>query len=377
MSGPKRGYWRIRYDPTPTRLDDLSGFAAKQSAWLARNGSFIERFLGSEALAAARAAYDRVQQCIENGDPDGGFDWYGQAWATFNELHRNAVEARQQAQLQQQRQEQQRRLAQQQAAAEALRECREAWQDAENQALLARWTDATDRERLAAALDAATVGSPEQVQAKARAWQSDFGSALAIANGRAARNAQAIQRCRPGLSAARQALDSLNVSVLPDSEQGVFGRLKSKLQARVEDALSAENLRAVRSSIEQMQELTAQYQPRIRAAELEKASHIWRGALARCGYSVVSRKGPDGSIILQASSFPMKSLNVEVRPDTEEVRLDVNGKHDHTQCVKDVQSLQAELARQGVQLTMTDWGRGKPGAVERKLANSISTGGAS
>ncbi len=56
MSGPKRGTWRIFYDPTPQRLADLSQFAMRQDAWLERHGSFVGRFLGNDALAQARAA---------------------------------------------------------------------------------------------------------------------------------------------------------------------------------------------------------------------------------------------------------------------------------------------------------------------------------
>jgi hypothetical protein len=394
MSGPKRGTWRIYHDPTPARLADLEQFAANQDAWLARNGSFIERFLGREALERARSAYTRVLDCVDSGDPDSGFDRYGQAWEIFNELRRQATEAKQQAHVQRQLREQQRRfaehqlriqrqqredqrrLAQQRAAAEALRECQEAWQDSESQALLRRWMDPSECHRLAAALEAAAVGSPEQVQEKSRAWQNSLRTVLAAANRRAAENARAIRECRPALSTARQLLDSLNISVLTDSQRNGFSRLKRQLQTQVDEALSAENLRELRLFIAQIRELAARYQPQIKAAELEKASQVWRDALTRCGYSVVSRTGPDGAVILQASSFPMKSLNVEVRPDTKEVRLDVNGKHDHAGCVKDVQSLQAELARQGVQLTMTDWGTGKPGGVGRQLSQGLSIGGA-
>jgi len=394
MSGPKRGTWRIYHDPTPARLADLEEFAANQDAWLVRNGSFIERFLGREALAKARSAYGRVRECIVNGDPDSGFDCYGQAWEIFNELRRQAAEAKQQAHVQRQLREQQRRLAEQQlqlqrqqrenqhrlaqqrAAAEALRECQDAWQDSESQALLRRWMDPSECHRLAAALEAAAVGSPEQVQERSRAWQNSLRTVLAAANRRAAENARAIHECRPALAAARQSLDCLNISVLPESQRNGFDRLKRQLQTQIEEALSAENLRDLRSFIGQIGELAARYQPQIKAAELEKASQVWRDGLTRCGYSVVSRTGPDGAVILQASSFPMKSLSVEVRPDTREVRLDVNGKHDHTGCVKDVQSLQAELARQGVQLTMTDWGTGKPGSVGRQLVQGLSIGGA-
>ncbi len=81
-------------------------------------------------------------------------------------------------------------------------------------------------------------------------------------------------------------------------------------------------------------------------------------------------------MVVEASSFPMKSVNVRVRPNSEQVDLEVNGTRDHAACVKDVQSLQAELARHGVTLTMTDWGGGKPGGIAQQNDARVSVGGA-
>ena len=89
MSGPKLGIWNFQYDPTPTRLDDLSRFVAKQDAWLGRHGSFIKRNLGSSAFERAQSARDLIDEYIDAGDPDSGFDAYGNAWSLFNQLYSN------------------------------------------------------------------------------------------------------------------------------------------------------------------------------------------------------------------------------------------------------------------------------------------------
>ncbi len=388
MSGPKEGVWQfVRPDPTMTRLDDLSAFAEKQRAWLDRSGGFIRRYLGEDALASARAAYDRIQECIDAGDPDEGFDAYGAAWALFNRLHREAVEAKRRQVAEQQRRERERQdLARQrqqealqrqrEAAAALLAECRAAWDDAEDQALLARWGDRAEFHRLESALGPAACGSPEFVLRSLHTWQDALTQALGLAHGRAARNAQEVRSYVPSLRASLEAVGGLNVEILSSRDRTRFNSLKAALQREAEDALSGEDLRGLRSAIARLQGLPAEYQPKIKAAELRKASQVWKDALVTCGYAVSSRKGPDGSIIIEASSFPMKSLSVQVLAGTDHVKLDVNGKHDHAGCVKDVQSLQAELARQGIQLTMTDWGAGRPGGVQQQQAGRVTTGGA-
>lgn len=192
MSGPKRGTWHIPYDPTPARLDDLSEFAAKQHAWLERHGGFVRRFLGAQALAEARRAYELVLACLEDGDPDTGFDAYGAAWALFNALHRDAHEARRRRTLEAQER-------QQRAAREVLAECTQAWAEDGNQRLLSRWLEPDERAQLESGLAAAAAGSAEEAQRKSRAWQADFGHALTVAGRRASENARAVRR-RPGIA---------------------------------------------------------------------------------------------------------------------------------------------------------------------------------
>jgi len=61
-------------------------------------------------------------------------------------------------------------------------------------------------------------------------------------------------------------------------------------------------------------------------------------------------------------------------PGTDEMKLDVNDERG-THCVKDVQSLQAELARQGMELRIIDWGKGKPQSINQHLEQGLRLGG--
>jgi hypothetical protein len=369
MSGPKRGTWRFVYDPTPQRLADLGQFAMRQDTWLERNGSFVGRYLGSEALARARVARDLVHQYITLGDPDAGFDAYGQAWALFNQLYRDAAEV-----------QRRRRIGEQtrvQRAAEGLvQECRELWQAPENQALVQRWVDVPGRYQLAETLTSVGSGTAREVQEKTRAWQNRFAQALRLAGQRAAENARAVKTCVPALRSATQAMEEVNADVLSRPERRRFEDAKARLRDEGEDALTREDLQVLRNAVAGMKALVAEYEPKIRAAQLKKATEVWRSALANCGYGVTLRTEPDGTMVIEATSFPMKAVNVRVRPDSEEVNLEVNGARDHAACVKDVQSLQAELGRQGVALKMTDWGGGKPGGVMQQQDARILVGGA-
>jgi len=368
MSGPKRGTWRIPYDPTPTRLDDLSHFAAKQEAWLERNGAFLERYLGPQALNEARGAYELVLSCLDDGDPDEGFDAYGAAWALFNALHRDACQGRRRG-IAEARERQQR------AAREMLADCRQAWAKGENERLLSRWLEAGERTRLASALDAAAAGSTKDVQRKCRAWKADFRRALDLAGQRASRNAKAVRAAVPDLRRAVQALGRLNVALLPDDERKRFARAKKRLEKAADTALAQEDLGGLRSTVRKVRNLAGRYRPKVKSAELRKAAEAWQAALANCGYSVASREERDGTLVLEATGFPTRTVSVQVTPGTEEVLLNVGHGHDHGRCVRDVQDLQAELGRRGVELSMTDWGKGNPGSVERRSVTNLSAGG--
>jgi len=368
MSGPKRGTWRIPYDPTAKRLDDLSHFATKLEAWIERNGSFLEHNLGTQALVEAQCAYEIVLSCVDEGDPDEGFDRYGDAWALFNALHRDACEARR-------RRIAESREKQKRAACELLAGCKQAWAEEANQRLLSRWLEAGERTRLASGLDTAGTGSAEEIQRKTRVWKADLRCALDLASHRAGRNAKAVRAAVPDLRNAVQALGRLNVALLPDDERKRFARAKKRLEKAADTALAQEDLAGLRSAVKKVKDLASRYEPKVKSAELRKAAKAWQAALANCGYAVASREERDGTLVLEATGFPTRSVSVRVRPGTEEVLLNVGRGHDHSRCVRDVQALQAELGRRGVELSMTDWGKGKPGSVEQRSVSNVSVGG--
>jgi molybdopterin/thiamine biosynthesis adenylyltransferase len=70
---------------------------------------------------------------------------------------------------------------------------------------------------------------------------------------------------------------------------------------------------------------------------------------------------------------PTRNLIARAQPNSEEKRLEVDGK---TDCVIDVQALPAELVPRSVQLKMTGWGGGEPGSIGRRLEKNLSIGGA-
>jgi hypothetical protein len=235
--------------------------------------------------------------------------------------------------------------------------------------------DERGRYGLAGALSAIGTGAPGEVKAKAVAWQGLFAQALRFAGQRAAENARAVKALVPALRAATQAVGAMNADTLPRTERRRFEDAKARLRDEAEDAVTREDIGVLQSAVTRMKALVSEYEPKFKAAQLKKATEIWRSALANCGYGVTLRTDPDGTMVIEASSFPMKAVNVRVRPDSDEVNLEVNGAHSHAACVKDVQLLQAELARQGVALTMTDWGKGDPGGVRQQQGARISMGG--
>jgi len=367
MSGPKRAQWFFVYDPTPARLADLRAFAARQVAWLHQHGSLVGRYLGNEALQRAQAARDMVQSCIDDGDPDAGFDAYGDAWSLLNRLYREAQVAMREV-------ERKKREKQRLAALDILSDCEDVWQSVENQAVLRRWADRLELGRLASELRDAGRGSPQQIQEKAKVWFDRFDKAMEAASQRARENAKAVQARIPSLHAALRSLGNLNADLLSKEEKGGLAAEKVRAQEDAEKALLAEDIEAVEASTSILKDLTLRYEGKIKAAQLEKAREVWQAALAGCGYSVTLRHDSDGTIILQASSFPTRSAKVQLAPGTDEARLDVGDDHG-THCVKDVQALQTELARRGMQVTVTDWGRGKPVTAQRPVDRTITAGG--
>ena len=242
--------------------------------------------------------------------------------------------------------------------------------------LVQRWVDVPGRYQLAETLASVGAGGVREVQEKARVWQSRFAQALRQAGQRAAENARAVKTCVPALRSTSQAMDEVNADVLPRPERRRFEDARARLRDEAEEAMTREDLQVLQNATAGMKALVAEYEPKIRAAQLKKAAEVWQSALTNCGYGVALRTEADGTVVIEASSFPMKSVNVRVRPDSEEVNLEVNGARDHTTCVIAVQSLQAELSRQGVELKMTDWGSGNPGGVMQQQAAQIAVGGA-
>lgn len=369
MSGPKRVRYRFEYDPTPTRVDDLAFFFSKQVAWLERHGEFIRRELGHRASEEARATLRTVQECIDLEDPDAGFDCYGACWATLNGLHRQASRASRERQCR----ERQRR---QRAAGAAVRNCHEAWASRENQALLQRWGSAAERHALEQKLCELANGTPSDVQGKARKWFGRFEQAVKSASDSAQQNARSVRSCVPRLSAALQALGELNVGILPSEEQARLQAVRPRLRQAAEAALQAEDLKGLRSAIRRLKRCATKYRRLVKAAEFRKATEVWSEALAHCGYAVRSRTEADGTVVLEATSFPMKAVRLELSSGKDEATLDVGDQSGGARCVRDVQSLQAELSRRGMVVTVTDWGRGRPGPVARHLAQNVNAGGA-
>ena len=368
MSGPKRAVLYVAYDPTPARLNDLRHFAAKQDRWLERHGPFVRHWLGAEAFSAAVEARRQIDECIQAGDPDGGFDCYGRNWSLFNQAYRSAADAKRQ----QEYWERQQRMKRQRAAARLVAECKAVWEDAENQALLRRWASSMALCSLATSLGSLAGGPPEQVQREARAWRGKFEKALSAATRASDENARAVQSRIPKLREAIDALGKLDADILPDAAQ--FRLEKDRLQQRADDAVIREDLRVLHESIASLNELAAVYEQKVRQARFRKATDAVRAALSKCGYSVASRTEAGGTVVLQASGFPFRSVNVEMDPGTDEMKLDVNDERG-THCVKDVQSLQAELARQGMELRIIDWGKGRPQSINQHLEQGLRLGG--
>ena len=390
MSGPKEGYWDFDYDPTPTRLADLSRFATKLDTWLNRHSSFIRYNLGDKALESARTARSLIEKHIKAGNPDKGFDAYGAAWVLLNRLYREAIDAKRKRQrqkhheqLKRQQQQQERyeqlkrrqqrehreRLKQQQAATRLFSECKAVWQNSENQTLLKLWADQRELRNLAAALQAVAFGTPQQMQRKAQGWQQRFEHLLDAAAKRAEQNSKAVQEYAPRVQAEIQKLGELNLTVLTDDEQTHFRVKKDRLLQVIEDALSNEILEELASTFGDLRSLAEKYSTKVKTAQFQNAVKFVREALSRYGYSVTSRTEANGTRVLQASGFPLKSFLVEMNPNTNNMKLNVNG-----ECKDSVQVLQAELAKNGMVLTMTDWGNAKPQSVHEHLQQNLRLG---
>ncbi len=137
-----------------------------------------------------------------------------------------------------------------------------------------------------------------------------------------------------------------------------------QLKSRAEQAVADEDTKSLLNLCQQIESLGADLRSEVRTAQARRAAEVWHRALADLGYAVGPiRDDGEGTLVLEASRFPTRAVRVELRPASEEVRLNVDGTHDSVQCVRDVTAMQHALAEHGLAVTMTDWGRGTPGAT--------------
>lgn len=359
MSGPKEGLWWFLHDPAEQRLADLEEYCARLDEWLARQRPFLRQHLGERGVREAERARRAVEECIENGDPDGGFDSYGDCWATFNALWRSAAQARS---VERQRLARERQERQTQAAA-ILRECVAAWRDEDSRSLLERWGDRKQREAFQVSLAELRAAGPERVIARGHAWLDKHERLIATAEAAAAENSRQVQGFAPTLAASLRAMSEPDLSFLAREESGALSARRDALGKQSQDALGCEDMTRLLSLHREIDEFTKLSLAKVRAAQAARAAGVWQDALAKLGYTVRVRRDPDtGTSVVEARAFPRRSVKVEFSGDTDKARLNVNGEYDSTQCVGDMQAIQAALAELGMGFKVTNWGRARPGA---------------
>lgn len=368
MSGPKRARIRFirrrnHYDPTAKRLADLETAATKLDQWLTRHGESLVQYLGQERAEEAYTAYGAVLDYAAARRPDEGFDAYGQAWRTFNRLWREADRARQELRNRARAEKRQRRTEQKQQANLLIEECREMWLDPEAKRTLKRWGPKEKLRSLGHKIRDLETGPPRETTRKAADWQEEFDRILGAAHANAEANAQRVATMLPDLRARFKTLDEMDLSVLQMEDRPWAEHNIAMLRAEADAAVSEEDFADVKEAVQTAQEIVAELRGKIDRSQSQRAAEVWQTALKELGYSVEIRKDdPSGAIVIEASSFPMRSLTATFQPDSDEVGLNVNGDYDSTQCVSDIGSIQRMLARHGLEFAMTDWGRANPQA---------------
>jgi len=366
MSGRKRGRISFAYvdyyDPTPVRIADLRKFSAKLGRWLARHYEFLECNLGKKSAEEARAAYKAVLELIDLDLPDEGFDAYGRAWEICNELWRAAAQRREERRRA--LAEKRVRQAREKEQADALiAECSDAWSDPEIRRLLKRWAPEGGVETLVHEIGSLSQGRPEEIVNKATAWLEKFRQILLGARNKAEANAERAAGLLTHVSTALSTLHDLDLSALEPAERALAEHEISKLRARADVALTDENIAHLQELPGAIQALRADLSEKIEVNRVNRATEAWKAALQELGYTVQVRSEEEsGTAVIQASSFPMSSLVATFQPGSHEITLQVNGEHDTTQCIHDIDSIQKALAKRGMQLEMTDWGRAEPSA---------------
>lgn len=369
MSGPKRGRYYIYYDPTPRRLADLRSFFGRLDRWLERNAGFLRRHLGEGAVAEAQEARDRVRSFLAQGDPDGGFDAYGSAWATFNRLWSEAKEARDVDRLlreQRRRQERERRRQEVEVqAAEAIEECRALWADPGNQELLSHWIPARKRESLQAALQSLVSTPPRRALERSVAWRRQFQKLLDSASRAAKADAERLAQLLPVARQDLVALADLNLEVLPEGERERVAEERAGLVQSLDKAMAGGPSATVEALHQRIQIFLSETQAALHEAQRRWEAQQWRDALAEAGFAVKERPDADGKVVLEAHAFPTKKVTVRLVEGSDEVLFHVSPERDPKACIGIVAAIRRALAKRGIGLEMTDMGRANPGAASR------------
>jgi len=201
---------------------------------------------------------------------------------------------------------------------------------------------------------------------------TDPGSFAARQEERQQRNREFVRRHLPELQSALADLRDLKIGLLGDASD--FKRKQVQLWQRANGAMQREDLAGLRDAIRELNQLREEYSRKVKAAEFKKAIGNVQDALAACGYAVSSRREGDGTIVLQAAAFPVKSMTVKMAPAGNKMKLHVEDEHG-VHCVEDIRSLQAELARHGMQLLVTDWGKGSPQSVHTSIQRNAFLAG--
>ncbi len=359
MSGPKRGTWRIRtpYDPTEVPLRDLRGYCMKIDRWIEDHRGFLFCHLGEVGIAQAEAARDRVLERLEDRDPDGGFTCYGSAWTKLNGLWGMASAACEEERLRRAREEARRREELRERARASIEVCKGMWNDRANRRLLSLWAEAADIETLSRRLEGLDSGRAGTVLKKAEDWQELFRIVLESAREKARRNSEEVRLFLPRVRRAVAALDELDTSFLPDEEKKQASRRSLSLKAEVESAVTEEDLPGLTKIEKGIAAFVGELGQKVEAARLRNAAERWKNALQEAGYLVSAKLDQEGgSVVLDATAFPMKSVRVSLQRGSDEVQLHMNGESDGPARVGDIGSLSDALKRQDIEFHMTHWG---------------------
>jgi hypothetical protein len=242
-----------------------------------------------------------------------------------------------------------------------------AWRDEDSKRLLERWGDRKQREALQAGLAELRAARPERAIARGHVWLDEHEQLIAAAEAAAAENSRQVQGFAPTLAASLRALSELDLSFLAREENDALSTRRGALGKQSQDALGCEDMTRLVALRREIEEFTSLTLAKVRAAQAARAATVWQDALAKLGYTVRVRRDPEtGVSVVEASAFLRRSVKVELSGETDEARLNVNGEYDSTQCVGDMQAIQAALGELGMGFKVTNWGRARPGSSARR-----------